>query len=248
VEALAVTSERPVKLASVVSIMLLWLGGQAFAADLPLPGPPPRTSYVPATASFNNWGGGYLGLNGGYAFGHSEWSFAGVSTGSFTTNGALFGGQLGANFQFNRWLVFGFEADFDGSGVDGGSSVAGCAAIGAPAGSACRTKNDWLSTVRARGGYAFGNVLLYATGGLAIGNVELALTQPGVTVASVQAGWTAGGGVEYAFSDMWTVKAEYLFVDFGRIGCGFTTLICGGGSVRLTENIIRGGFNWKFSW
>ena len=235
------------KLASVVSMVLLAAAGQALAADLPMPAPLPRTSYVPASASFNDWGGGYLGLNGGYAFGRSDWALAGVSTGAFSANGFLFGGQLGANFQINHFVV-GFEADFDGSGVNGSSSVAGCTGIGAPAGSACKTKSDWLSTARARGGYAFDRFFVYGTGGLAVANVVLAVTQPAASAAGVQAGWTAGGGIEMAFNDSWSAKVEYLYVDFGRITCGLTLPICGSASASLTENVIRGGFNYRFSW
>jgi outer membrane immunogenic protein len=61
------------------------------------------------------------------------------------------------------------------------------------------------------------------------------------------AGWTVGGGVEFAFADNWTAKAEYLFVDFGRVGCPSQT-VCATAGVSLTENIIRNGINYKFYW
>jgi hypothetical protein len=61
-----------------------------------MPGPLPGVKYFPAAPY--NWGGGYFGLDGGYAFGTSDWTLGGVSSGSFSTNGFLFGGTLGANF------------------------------------------------------------------------------------------------------------------------------------------------------
>jgi outer membrane immunogenic protein len=221
-------------------------GGQALAADLPMPTPVPGATYFP-TAVYN-WGGGYFGLNGGYGFGESEWTIAGLSTGSFKVNGFLFGGTLGANFQSGQ-LVFGLEGDFDWSAISGSSSVAGCTAVGAPVGASCQTKStNWLSTARGRVGYAFDRVLLYATGGLALTNVEIALTQPAISASDVEGGWTAGAGVEFAFADNWTAKAEYLFVDFGKITCHVSLPVCGTGAVSLTENVIRAGINYKFYW
>jgi outer membrane immunogenic protein len=68
-------------------------------------------------------------------------------------------------------------------------------------------------------GYAFDRILVFATGGLALANVEVALTQPTVSDSDVVGGWTVGAGIEFAFADNWTAKAEYLFVDFGKITC-----------------------------
>jgi outer membrane immunogenic protein len=231
----------------VALLLSIVAAGQAFAADLPLPARLPSTSYFPAPY---NWGGGYFGLNGGYAVGSSDWTIGAASTGSFKTNGFLVGGTLGGNFQYGRAVV-GLEADLDWSGLSGSSSVGPCAPLGAPAGSACTTKSDWLSTARFRGGYAFDRVLLFATGGLAIANVQVAVTNPAASVSQVEAGWTAGAGLEYAFADMWTAKIEYLFVDFGKMHCqtvAVTAIALCGGSVTLTENVVRGGVNFKFNW
>jgi outer membrane immunogenic protein len=103
--------------------------GQALAADIALPARLPGASYFPAATY--NWGGGYFGLNGGYAFGSSDWSLNGLSSGSFNTNGFLFGGTLGGNFQTGQF-VFGLERDLDWSGLTGSTSSAGCAAIAGP--------------------------------------------------------------------------------------------------------------------
>ena len=72
--------------------------------------------------------------------------------------------------------------------------------------------------------------------------------------SSTQVGWTAGGGIEYAFLPNLTAKVEYLFVDLQDQTCGVGN--CGGGtfanpvntSVSLNENIIRAGINYKFGY
>ena len=76
-------------------------------------------------------------------------------------------------------------------------------------------------------------------------------------------GWTAGAGVEYLFNNAISVKLEYLYVNLGTISCPAGTLCSSdqgeltlaninrtipSGSVSFTENLIRVGVNYKFSW
>ena len=126
--------------------------GRAAAADLELPAPLPPIApagyYRPV-----NWGGIYFGINGGYGLGGSTWTNAGVSTGSFETNGFLLGGTFGINYApVGSGFVFGVEGDLDWSSLDGSSSSAACGGLGAPVGAACETKSDWLSTISASRG------------------------------------------------------------------------------------------------
>ncbi len=110
--------------------------GQALAADLPQPAPPPQApvAYVPTVAPVYNWGGIYFGANGGYGFGSSEWSdpnnpSSAPNTGNFSTTGFLVGPTVGVNFQTDAF-VFGIEGDFDASWLDGKSSSAYCGVLG----------------------------------------------------------------------------------------------------------------------
>ena len=123
-----------------------------------------------------------------------------------------------------------------------------------------------MGTFRARFGYAWDRVLVYGTAGGAGANVETALS--GLPYQNnAEWGWTAGAGVEFAFAENWTFKVEYLFVDLvGNVSCnhGYS---CGydaaatstGGqtptitppvnssmAVKLNENIVRVGVNFKF--
>ncbi len=227
--------------------------GQALAADLPEPAPPPRApaAYVPVAVPAFNWGGVYLGLNGGYGFGTSNWTVTtgaipaviGTSTGNFNTSGFLIGGTLGANFQANAF-VFGVEGDLDWSSLKGSASAvngAGCVS--------CQTSETWLGTGRARAGVAWDRVLFFLTGGAAFGNIIA--TTPTGNNTSTKVGWTVGGGVEVAFAQNWTAKVEYLYVNLGNGSCTTACATASGGfitgaNVSLTENLIRLGVNYKF--
>jgi outer membrane immunogenic protein len=216
---------------------------RAAAADLPLPSQP----HYDANAPYAHWGGVYVGLNGGYGLGSSQWTQSFVSTSIFNTDGFLLGGTIGFNYPVSA-VLFGVEGDLDWSTLNG--SIGNCAVNGAGAAAACETKNNMLGTVRARMGYAFDRTLIYLTGGAAIGAFQTGLNPPATFDSATKVGWAAGAGIEYAFSDAWSAKAEYLFVDLGTASCT-SAANCGsaaGASVSLTENLVRGGFNYRFSW
>ena len=110
----------------------LLAASHAWAADLPVPAGPVPAYYPVATVY--DWGGGYIGINGGYAFGQSEWGadpldLSGLSsTGNFNVNGGLVGGTIGVSGQWGAW-VFGVEGDFDWQGLSGSSGSAFCTSI-----------------------------------------------------------------------------------------------------------------------
>ena len=98
-------------------------GGSSVARGAPIP----PSSYYPVSPPIN-WGGVYIGLNGGYGLGNSNWSNSLGSTGNFAANGGVFGGTLGINYAgFGDWVLLGFEGDFDWSGATGSG---GCSALG----------------------------------------------------------------------------------------------------------------------
>jgi outer membrane immunogenic protein len=247
----------------IVAVASLLAASHAWAADLPVPaGPAP--AYYPV-ATIYDWGGGYIGINGGYAFGQSEWGSdplnpsGNSSTGNFHVNGGLVGGTIGVSGQWGAW-VLSAEGDFDWQGLSGSSTSPFCTSlIAAPgataAGLSCKTASNWLGTLRARFGYAWDRVLVYGTAGGAGANIETALTGLPYQNNAVF-GWTAGAGVEVALAEHWTFKLEYLFVDLGNVSCnhGYS---CGydvaaippvGASMtaKLNENLIRVGLNFKY--
>ena len=219
----------------------------AFAADMPTKAPIVKAP-VAAPAPVYNWTGFYIGVNGGYAWGTYTFDYAPPDVGS-NNRGGMIGGTLGFNYQFAGPWVLGAEADWDWADINGSASCPN------PAFS-CETKIRSLGTLRARAGYAMNNVLLYATGGFAWANVNaqtvnlagLAIPPSGTPTNGSSAtvgGWTAGVGLEWAFWQNWSAKIEYLYADFGdhsyNIDNGLVI------SSRQKENIIRGGFNYRFN-
>lgn len=206
----------------------------AQAADLGVRKPSPG---LPIIAAYN-WTGFYVGIQGGYGFGDGiKHVSGGLSSGKFDISGGLVGGTIGYNYQLANRVVLGAEADYAWSDIKGNTAV-GCAAPG------CFTTLQSFGTVRARFGYAFDRILPYITGGLAVGDIKGSAGTLAVFRGSdFQTGWTIGGGVEAAIWRNVSVKAEYLYFDFGR-----NTYAPGPPSISTNANghIIRAGLNYKF--
>jgi outer membrane immunogenic protein len=208
----------------------------ANAADIPPAPAPVYKAPVVAPLTAYDWTGFYIGINGGGGWGRSNFDGATGTLGNFNTSGWLAGGTAGYNLQFGR-AVFGVEGDIDWTNISGSAPCVGGVTT-------CQVTNDWLGTARGRVGFAFDRFLPFVTGGLAVGSVNANV--PGFGSASnTNAGWTVGGGLEYALGRNWTAKAEYLHVDLGSFDCG---TVCTGtpSNVDFTTNLVRGGVNFKF--
>jgi outer membrane immunogenic protein len=218
----------------------------ASAADLPvsglpgppLPGPPPYFVAPPHV-----WTNLYVGLNGGGTFDsrfslNSTFGPFTADLGSVSGNGFLGGGQVGAQIQY-QWTVLGIEADFQGSSQDHSDTFD---VFGIPL--TVSESMPWFGTVRGRIGWALNNVLLYGTGGIAVVDGKLSGSALGLTLSKENShvGWTAGGGVEWAFAPHWTVKAEYLYLDSGNIEIDNVDGVTFNG--RIKDNIVRAGINY----
>jgi outer membrane immunogenic protein len=231
--------------------------GAASAADLP------ATTYARAPTIVDpatNWTGFYLGIEGGYDWGRSQLYFSDPAvpasmgralTGGIKANGGLVGGTFGYNHQFSNNVVVGFETD--GSWTDS-KGTANYVAPFSPTETA-EASQSWLYTVRGRLGYARDRWLVFGTGGVAFTDESMQLCSPAIGCgeqSKIAAGWTAGGGVEYAFTGNWSAKLEYLHNDFGSQSFA-RTLDTGGGffhaqNVTLTNDIVRAGVNYRFGW
>lgn len=236
--------------------------GVALAADLPVKAPVYK---APVVAPLYNWTGFYIGANLGGSFGHSstDWTVAGTpASTSHDMNGILGGFQAGYNWQTGSW-VWGLEADIQATGQKGSSSLSHtynlCAVAPCPVTNTMTLENKlpWFGTFRGRVGFTPADRwLVYATGGLAYGDVKTNLTTTLTTGAgatesasTTKTGWTVGAGVETAFAANWTVKVEYLYMDLGSAGNTFTgiaPLTPVVTSSHVTDNIVRAGLNYRF--
>ena len=115
-------------------------------------------------------------------------------------------------------------------------------------------KIDWFGTVRGRAGFlATPKVLLYATGGLAYGELNSSETVGGPLPATfskstANVGWTAGVGIEGAIGGSWTARLEYLYVDLGTLSSSFIlpSVNVSSYSSHVTDNVLRVGVNYRF--
>jgi outer membrane immunogenic protein len=233
---------------------------------------------APVMAPVYDWTGFYIGGNVGYSWGRSSDTSTltnGAGTVLFTSgaganmDGVIGGGQIGYNWQVQNW-VWGLEADIQGSDQKGrrdflcpiGVCTPGALILVAPGPAvpvALDQKLEWFGTVRGRVGVlATPQVLFYATGGLAYGEVNTSAVIGagafGFNAHDTRVGYTVGAGVEGVIAGNWTAKLEYLYMDLGRTSGSFLTTIpaLGGGvlsynySSRITDNIVRVGVNYKF--
>lgn len=218
-----------------VALTALAAAFPSFAADLPpYSAPPPYYAPMPVFS----WSGLYFGVNGGYGFG----TFMGGGTAPFgSADAGVFGATAGYNYQIDNF-VLGIESDIDWTGFKSSKTY-----LPGPITESAQLDDLW--TVRGRLGYAINNVLLYATGGYAGGMIRTHLTDPtlpgGTTFSSTtyNNGFAIGGGLEYAFNNVVSVKSEYLYTSLDRQsifrGPHLTT-------AALNESLVRAGLDIHF--
>lgn len=188
-----------------------------------------KAPVIASMAPAPNWNGFYIGGFGGYAWGDARTDVFGGGRFRDNIEGGFGGGLLGYNFQApgSNW-VFGIEADAAAGDIRSDTLLGGF-----------NSRIDTFGTVRGRVGYAFSNVLAYATGGYAWGNVRIGA--PGFREDRTHSGYAVGGGLEYAFTPNWSTKVEYLYMDLGEEN------YFGTDRVRLDAHTIKAGINYRFN-
>jgi len=266
----------------VASLLAVTLSNRLLAADMEPPylkAPPAPVAYN-WTGFYigGNLGGSSFtqNFNGTEATPFGSTAFGG-NAGSNGDSGFLGGGQLGFNYEFPMRVVVGVEADADW--MDAIGTAGACATftsgafVGLPAG--CATNNTTFKdfgTVRGRLGYAlpWGPIMVYGTGGWVWANVSgnstlnclgigcgaasLPFTGGTASFSNTPSGWTAGGGVEWAFLPSWSVRMEYLHLEFDNVATNYTTTVFAPGpltgTTHITSNngvqVFRIGVNYLF--
>lgn len=143
---------------------------------------------------------------------------------------AVAGGHAGFNFQTGP-VVFGLEGDFSAMHT-GGRQTVSVNPFGVQVTTRAENELLTLGTVRGRIGVAFGDLLIYGTGGYAFGRTNQAgainpdpIRNPTYVASNAQmvGGWAAGAGIEYALNGLIGLSAgprislrlDYLHYDLG---------------------------------
>jgi outer membrane immunogenic protein len=178
-----------------------------------------------------------------------------------SSKGGLVGGEIGYDLQGNGF-IYGLEGDISWTNFGDGTTrvVPQYSSLGMPPITFNTNYNmNWNSTVRGRVGIPLDHFLIYATGGLAVAELSMNTT---VTVGDpplgqligstdkTKAGWTLGGGAEYALCNNVTVKAEALWFDLGSISLNAAAPALTNSSLDVRQQvqgvIARAGVGYKF--
>lgn len=229
----------------------------------------PAWSADPVEPLAYDWTGPYLGAHAGYGFGDGDARLDGLGGGNwdpfypvalgnkdFSADGFIGGLQAGYNQQMDSF-VFGIETDISFSDVGDKSSEVSPGGYIEQFTYSQEYDLDWFGTTRLRTGFAFDRAFIYATGGIAYGEVrvdhdmQFTPNRYHGSDSSWKIGWTLGGGMEYAVTENMSVTAQYLYFDLAD-----TKSIAD--SVPLnapfqqeftsdnTGQIVTIGVNWKF--
>ena len=202
--------------------LLALLAAPAMAADRRVPVQQWQPAYSQPRAY--NWNGVYVGVHGGAAFDRFQ------GAGKKSRNEVLLGGQLGYNLQMGG-LVTGLEADISMNGLGKGAKRTGGASA----------DMRYVSTLKARAGFAFDRVLVYGLGGVAYGSLK---ASDGLTSKEKsKVGYVVGAGAEYGITDNLSAKLEYNYVSLGKQNFQFAN---GRTRVGVNEHLVKAGLNYRF--
>jgi outer membrane immunogenic protein len=214
----------------------------AHAADMQLP------TKAPMAPRFSTWTGCYGGVHVGWGWGAYQQTLndGNVVPADTQASGAVFGGQIGCDYQVSNF-VLGVQGMLSGTSITdtGFDSVSD---------DTNRPKTDALGSVTGRLGMTLGNNWLpYIKGGWGYRHERDDWTGGHLTSFD-QGGWTFGGGLEYMLTPQWSLFADYMHYNFDTI----TTAIVGGDSCgagppcgstasNAKINVFRVGANVRFS-
>jgi outer membrane immunogenic protein len=186
-----------------------------------------------------NWSGYYIGVDGGIVglkdvlYDLDHWYPQ--DSYELSPSGGLLGVYGGANWQFGMF-VLGVEGDVAGAWADEEHAWPGVTQS---------VDLHGIATLRGRAGVAWDRILIYATGGLALGNLtnSVLTTSTDKKASGWRPGWTLGGGAEIAITDKLVARGEVLYADFGD-----DTVDDNGYRFRFDDTAVigRAGISFRF--
>jgi outer membrane immunogenic protein len=250
--------------------MALLLGpvatGKAVAADIvPPPALPaaPQPALAPVSPAYN-WSGFHIGGSAGWASRVYDWRYTNPNPATITpfpvsSNSGIFGGFAGAQYQFGQ-VVFGVEYNYNDH--FGRQNLDNVTCGGNLIILTCRLSTNALHTVGGKLGWAFNDLLLYASGGYAWTRVSTRVSNTGNGVvfdtsnAVTQGGAYAGAGLDYAVwkggvADL-IAGVEYQHIWIGSVFHGssadnFAANGVNGRAIKANEDLVRFKLSLKFN-
>ena len=243
------------KILGLVGATLLF-AGPALAADLSKP-----VYKAPALLPVPSWAGFYIGIHGGYGWGHESVDVDLSPLSNPSPKGGVFGGQIGYNWQFGTFVA-GLEVDSSWadlkdsqSATESGTVVINGIRLPFSLTDTLSSKVDYLGSARVRAGFLLTpDWLIYGTGGVGWAHDSITAAET-LTIGGASAtfsasdsknhvGWAAGGGVEYKLLQNLLLRAEYLHYGFGSETYNFSGF--GSFNSKLSVDVVRGGLSYKF--
>ncbi len=171
-------------------------------------------------------------------------------------------GHIGYNWQYDHAVV-GLEGSILGTNLVKSSLLPVYDPSSLSPGGTLTTAvtSNLQGSLRGRLGYAWGRLLPFVTGGVALGGFTqqsylwggdaLGLFNASSSRSSLRAGWTLGAGAEWAMTRSWAIRGEYRYTDFGNVSrrldlCGAVAALFTG-THRLDQNLLEFGVSYKFS-
>lgn len=187
-----------------------------------------------------DWSGWYVGAHAGFDWGRARVSDNGVLTeSSVPMDGAIGGVLAGVNWQRDA-LILGLEADIGASALRGHGTIAAVVPI-VPN----QYDVDLSGNIRGRMGFAVvPRTMLFAAAGVALANFEFHENSGPNSVKSVLTGWSAGAGVDHAFTNNLIGRFEYLYAVYGNRN--FNVSPTDVYNIGFRTQTVRGALIWKF--
>ncbi|AQX18156.1 MULTISPECIES: outer membrane protein [Bartonella] len=160
-------------------------------------------------------------------------------------SGVVGGLYTGLNININNGFVLGFDTDINWSGAKDTKVIDIIASLKADNNKKSQIDFDikqslqqkWLSAIRGRIGFSFDRVMPYIAGGISVTKLQstylkffvpsknnsltrssLEKTPPVLSTSNskIMNGYTIGGGLDFAITDNFILRAEYNYSDFGK--------------------------------